>query len=223
MPAVLFAVPPPTSYPAGNLVLASACAFVLLALVLLVAGCAPTLRTADEGALQPLDAPSLEPMVGCYRYLGNSPNCADCGPVPFFPFGEAGAPEAPVKSLPDTREPPDTVCLRASEDGPVLTATSYRSGVAVRSQSYEGHTRDDGYFVIDTTTDVDFNYTVIFWVMDRGRAALSVDETGALQQLELRSSVLFFVIVPAYGADVGASARFERAPDPRSPAMPSQP
>ena len=193
------------------------CAGVLL---LVLTGCAPKIHTAQEGSLQALDATSLEPIVGCYRYLSSSQTCTNCSPEPFFPFGEAGGPEVPVKSVSETQEPPDTVCLRAYEDGHVFTATSYRSGVAVRSQSYEGRARDDGYFVIDTTTDVDFNYTVVFWVMDRSRAALGVEESGALRQLELRTSGLFFVILPIFGGDFGTSARFEPAPDPRDPASP---
>ena len=199
----------------STLLFPAGCAGLLL---LLLTGCAPKIHTASQDTLQALDSTSLAPVVGCYRYLSSSQTCINCGSAPFFPFGEA-APDGP-KTASELRDPPDTVCLRAYEDGHVITATSYRSGVAVRSQSYEGRAREDGYFVLRSTTSVDLTSAIVFWVLQQSRSALGVDESGALRQVEIRSGALFFVFMPVFGSDFGASARFEPAPNPRAAAAP---
>jgi hypothetical protein len=190
-------------------------------ILLALTGCAPRLHTAAEGELQALDPTSLHPLTGCYNYIGTSLNCRgpDC-PAPFFPFadGPASPSGGPSKSNSGEadRERPDTVCLRADE-GRSVRATAYRQGEAITSQRYKGTVRSDGYFTLGTSTGADATRSMVFWVLHNSRAALAVDSTGALKQVELRTSSLFLVLLPVFGTNVGASARFDRATDPHTP------
>lgn len=198
------------------------CLVVPMGLILFTTGCAPRIPTTSEEDVDPIDRSSLHPLTGCYNYKGPRVNwnCSNCGSEPFFPFpaGVDGSPGEPsyLENGSDERPEPDAICLQDDGENRLL-AVSYRKGEPIAKKRYEGRIREDGYFVLDDYTEVNFTPIIVVWGPTHGRAALAVDSSGNLKTIEVRKSGAFLVFMPLGGATVETIHKFKEVTGSRVP------
>jgi hypothetical protein len=202
-------------------------AWLLACVCLWATGCAPEIHRAGEGDVQPISPSTFEPLVGCYKPLGELRNCETCAPQGFFPFPEGvdgslgtATPieDASEETIDSTRQrsafpAARTVCLRRANDHTIV-ATEYSGQEPVARRAFTGRVRDDGRFILDTYTQPKFTNVVVVWTLTRGRAAFSVLPSGDLKRVEVRSSGIFLAFFPFFGTNFGYSEQFYRVPSP---------